>query len=327
MTVRSPPSGLARGRTLRTVASLVVSAVLLALAARQVDAAALWAQLRAADLRWIAAAVPLYFVELLVRERRWSLILSPVQRLPFMRTWGALLVGYAANTIMPARMGELFRADFAARDFGMSRWAAVGTIVGERALDLLVVLGCAALGTLLVLPRQSQLFASLHAVLLAVAGVLGAAILGAYAVIVLARTPLPRFPAVARMLAALRDGFATIARLHLLAPAVALSLAVWLCNAVVMLAILRAVHVAADAWLLVLLIGVCGIAAALPAAPAGLGTLQFAFVTVLAQFGVPAASGFAAALFVQVFVLGSVALAGMTVYARWHWRRPAAAAP
>jgi uncharacterized membrane protein YbhN (UPF0104 family) len=200
----------------------------------------------------------------------------------------------------------------------------LGTIVVERALDVLVVLACAALGALLVLPRQSALFASLHAVVLVVAAVLGAAVVAAYAVVALARTPLARFPALARSLHSLREGFVSIARLHLLIPALALSLAVWLCNAVTMFAILRGVHVTADASLLVLLIGVCGIAAALPAAPAGIGTLQFAFVTVLTQFRLPAASGFAAALFVQVFLLGSVALGGMLVYARWHWRRPAA---
>lgn len=318
-----PPRIARNRRIVRTLVSLALSAVLLVLAARQVDADALWRQLRAADLRWIIAAVPLYWMELLVRERRWSLILRPVQRLPFLRTWRALLVGYAANTILPARMGELFRADFVARDFGVSRWAAIGTIVIERALDLLVVLACAALGALLVLPRQSALLAPLHAVVLVVAAVLGAAVAAAYAVVALARMPLTRFPALARSLDNLREGFTAIARLHLLIPALALSLAVWLCNAVTMLAVLRGVHVDPDASLLVLLIGVCGIAAALPAAPAGIGTLQFAFVTVLTQFRLPAASGFAAALFVQVFLLGSVALGGMLVYARWHWRRPA----
>ena len=52
------------------------------------------------------------------------------------------MTGFAANYILPGRVGELFRADYARRVFNMSRFTALGTIVVERVCDG-VVLVCA----------------------------------------------------------------------------------------------------------------------------------------------------------------------------------------
>ena len=53
----------------------------------------------------------------------------------------------------------------------------------------------------------------------------------------------------------------------------------------------------------------------IPAAPANIGTLQFAFITVLAIAGGPEAAGFAAALLIQVLWFGSVTVVGALLYA------------
>src|SRR5262249_17238085 len=52
-----------------------------------------------------------------------------------------LLVGYAANNLLPARLGELVRADFVGRRYQISRLAVVGTIVVERLFDVVVFIG------------------------------------------------------------------------------------------------------------------------------------------------------------------------------------------
>ncbi len=52
------------------------------------------------------------------------------------------MTGFAANYVLPGRVGELFRADYARRVFNKSRFTALGTIVVERVCDG-VVLVCA----------------------------------------------------------------------------------------------------------------------------------------------------------------------------------------
>ena len=83
---------------------------------------------------------------------------------------------------------------------------------------------------------------------------------------------------------------------------------------------LNAVGISPPPATLVLLVGMSGLAAAIPSAPANLGTLQFAFITVLATVGHSAAVSFAAASLVQVFFLGSVTIVGAVLYGAWSLR-------
>jgi hypothetical protein len=62
----------------------------------------------------------------------------------------ALLVGYGFNNLIPARLGELVRADYAKRQFGVSRSAALGSIVIERLLDGFIVVLCLSEGLLVI---------------------------------------------------------------------------------------------------------------------------------------------------------------------------------
>ena len=50
-----------------------------------------------------------------------------------------LLVGYVANNVLPARLGELVRSHYAGDREGISRSTTLGTIVVERVIDLVVV--------------------------------------------------------------------------------------------------------------------------------------------------------------------------------------------
>ena len=52
---------------------------------------------------------------------------------------GYLLVGYLANNILPARLGELVRSHYLGDREGISRASALGTVVVERVVDTAVV--------------------------------------------------------------------------------------------------------------------------------------------------------------------------------------------
>ena len=51
-----------------------------------------------------------------------------------------LAIGYFANSMLPARLGDVARAYLAGRAFGISRLAVLGTIVVERLADGLFIL-------------------------------------------------------------------------------------------------------------------------------------------------------------------------------------------
>lgn len=118
---------------------LGVSALFLGLLFVGVDRDELWESLRGVDVRWLLAAAPVYAGALWLRAARWRRILWPELPLGARGTLAPMLIGYAANNVLPARAGELLRALILKRRHGTSRSAAVGTIVVERALDGLVL--------------------------------------------------------------------------------------------------------------------------------------------------------------------------------------------
>jgi uncharacterized protein (TIRG00374 family) len=303
-------------------AALAISAALLFLAIRVIDVDELMRLLAYASFSWLAVSLAFYWVELLLRTQRWSIILRPVCRLPFRAVTTTLLVGYAANNVFPARLGELFRADFVARRYGISRFSAVSTIVIERLFDMAAVVTCAAIGMLYML-HSHLLFSPVLPKAMLVAGSLVAIACVAvfFALFSSHGWLLKRFPRIQWALAAAVAGLRSVNNFRQILALTALTAIIWLCNAGAMWATLSSVGIVAHPAVVLLLIGTAGLAAAIPSAPANLGTLQFAFITVLTAAGEGATPSFAAAVLVQVFLLGSVTAAGAVFYAAWTLRR------
>ena len=93
----------------RAVIGIGISVVALFLVIRSVDLAATWDALTSAQPQWIAAMLLFMVLDITLRALRWRVLLRPVADVPFSMTLPANLVGYLANNILPARLGELVR--------------------------------------------------------------------------------------------------------------------------------------------------------------------------------------------------------------------------
>jgi uncharacterized protein (TIRG00374 family) len=119
---------------LRLVLSFGISAVLLVLVLRGIDANKLGAALGEADWRLIPPAVVLYFVGAWLRSVRWKLLL-PEQNVSTGTLFRALIVGFTVNNLLPVRMGEVARAFLLARWCRVPYGATLASLVVERILD------------------------------------------------------------------------------------------------------------------------------------------------------------------------------------------------
>jgi glycosyltransferase 2 family protein len=317
-----PSRGVARG-----LLGLAVGLLLLWLALRDADPEALASLARRVRPEWIALALALYAVDLLARMVRWHLLLRQLAPGVAPRAVGeTLLVGYAVNNLLPARLGELFRADYARRVLGVPRMAALGSIVVERGLDALIVVACLAAGLLALAAARAggagggdageELAASLGWI----AAVGGLGLAGLVALLaggsLLARrahgwTRLPE--AVLRRLRDLGSGLATL-RGPGGPAAVLLSPALWAIEAAALWCVVRAVGVALGLVETLVLVGAVSLSTLVPTAPGYVGSYQFVFALVLAGFGHAHAAGIVAATLVQVFLFGAVTVAGLTAY-------------
>lgn len=81
----------------------------------------------------------------LIRAWRWQLMLRSSQvNTDLAAPWWALMVGYLVNTALP-RIGEVVRCSLLWRWRGVSFPIAIGTVVAERLMDVLILLGLASM--------------------------------------------------------------------------------------------------------------------------------------------------------------------------------------
>jgi len=126
-------------RAVRVGVSLVLMIVLLALFLKGVDFAKVGQVLATADAPLLAAAVLVALFSYVLRALRWKFILLPVGRVRFSSVLITTAVGYAALSLLPARMGDLIRPILLARREKIPASASLASILTERVFDLWTV--------------------------------------------------------------------------------------------------------------------------------------------------------------------------------------------
>lgn len=294
----------------RGVIGILIGAIFLWLTLRQTSLEQVRAILSQSNPGWLFVALGFYAADLLVRISRWRMLLRDVKTLSLRSVGIALIVGYSANNILPARLGELFRADFAGRRYRLSRSAIVGSIFVERVLDGLVVVFCLVVG---------RLFVSEQAVLNSLTAVSALLFISIFlALWLLSResgldwlTRLP--PAINSRIQSFRQGL-LVMRGAGLSRAVNLSLIVWLLEGIMLWSVLKAVDISLGWQEMMSVVGVASLSTLIPSAPGFVGTYQYAFAFTVSLFGYEPARGVAAATAIQIFLLGSVTLVGLGLY-------------
>ena len=100
-------------------------------------------ELKEADYTWIILSLIISFTGLLSRAYRWKYVLEPLgYKTKFWNRYHALMIGYIMNLTIP-RAGEATRAAMLYRSDGVPFSKSVGTIIGERAVDLVMLLAIA----------------------------------------------------------------------------------------------------------------------------------------------------------------------------------------
>lgn len=125
----------------KTSLGFAVSAILIWLTLRGVDLAAVWVEIRGANLALLGAAVFVATFGFFIRALRWRVLLHPLVPDTGLRArFAAVNIGFMANNLLPARVGEFARAYAMARlEPRVTAGGALGSLVVERVLDGLVL--------------------------------------------------------------------------------------------------------------------------------------------------------------------------------------------
>jgi uncharacterized protein (TIRG00374 family) len=125
----------------KAVLGIAVSLFFLWFVFRGEDPAAIMADLRRANPWWMLLAVVLVTMTYPIRALRWKVLLEPVQPgTRFGHRFAAVNIGFMANNLLPARVGEFARAYALSRVTPATASGAFGTLVVERFLDAMIIL-------------------------------------------------------------------------------------------------------------------------------------------------------------------------------------------
>lgn len=324
-------------------AGVLVSVVALGLLVLLVDRRELAEALLTANYWYLAPAIVLYFVGQWFRALRWQYLLSPVSRISARRLYPVIIIGYMANNVLPARLGELVRAVYLSqREKEVRVPASIATLSVERLYDGLTLLAMAAVAAPILL--AAGLFSEASLVYQSTAVILMVGVIGSFAVALVALTALATsrravnwliavtvvLPARFRVMAVevihgFVEGLATLNSPRKHAVLFLGSLPVWLAEAGVYLIVAYSFNLDAwfdSFWLLaaaILLVTVTSnLITAIPASIGGIGPFEVVAQQTLVALGIGAAAAAAYTVAVHLVALWlPVNIAGVLLLL-WH---------
>jgi len=320
---------MSRAGAIRALVGLAISVVTLFVIVRNVDLAEVADILGTAVPGWLVLMLAMIVTDLLVRALRWQRLLAPIHPVAYRRSLGYLLIGYLANNVLPARLGELVRAHYLGDREGVSRTTTLGTIVVERVIDTVVVVAIAAFAIVILGVRGlvanavivglaiTALFVVALAILVAARRLPGAERVVAYAA---------RWPRVSDIAGKLHGGLAVAGRPRTLFEALVLSCLAWGATTVAFAAAGQSLGVQLTTAQAALLASGVALASAIPAGPGNLGTFDLAATVIAGTFGLRRETAVALAIACHAAVLIVTSIGGAAALLRLGWERRAPAA-
>ena len=130
----------------KTIASVIFAFVILFLAFQTlgVNLGRTWSLILQANLGFLALAFVAYYLTFPIRGFRWRYILARTgTRVGLRDATEILFLSWFVNCVVPAKLGDLYRAYLLKGNTGASASRTVGTIFIERIADIIVIFGLA----------------------------------------------------------------------------------------------------------------------------------------------------------------------------------------
>lgn len=313
--------------TLRSIISFLVAMVVLYLVIRRtnIDIRESLRQMRQANLWYFGAALAMYYVTFFLRGWRWKGMLGTAgisdetgHTMPNMTgMFQIMTLSWFANSVLPARVGDAYRCYLMKRRSGASFGISLGTMLAERLIDLIVLVGMLLLAGAIVYgthaPDQAQQAFAVGG------GVVVLGVIGVSIVWILRERIENVLPArIVRHYQKVQTGLFESLRKPV--PPVGVSVILWLCDGMRVFLVAWALgeHIPYQAAIMVALLS--ALVSTIPITPAGLGFVEGIMIFALTSIGVASSTAAAIALLDRVVTYASLLVVGGIVYF-WVLRR------
>ncbi|HMD12457.1 MAG TPA: lysylphosphatidylglycerol synthase transmembrane domain-containing protein [Marmoricola sp.] len=297
---------MSRRVAIRGILGIAISVAAAYVLLRSVDVGAAIDVLRQANLAIVALMAVCVVFDVASRAARWRSLLAPIARIRYLRVLGYTFVGYLANNVLPARLGELVRSHALGEGEGLSRTTVLGTVVVERIVDTVIVVGLAALAVLTLGVGG----------IVSTAVVLGAIFVGVLVVILALSVVSHRLPGAERATALvervprlldlarrLRDGLSVVSKPRTVIAAIGFSVLAWTFSILTFVLGGAAIGIEITPLQGALMTSGVALATIVPSGPGYLGTFELTAVGIASRFGIDRDTAFAMALLVHAMIL------------------------
>jgi glycosyltransferase 2 family protein len=272
------------------------------------------AQLRQVDPRVYALAAVCYVLTFPFRGLRWQRLLANVgTHLPFAQLTEVIFISWFVNSVLPGKVGDVYRGYLLRREHGESLSRTVGTVVAERVVDVFALVTLLGITGFFVLRnRVSPLVDHMLQ-----AGWIGLALLVVGMVVIyrFGDRIAARFPEkVQTVYSKFAHGtFASLSSVRGLPILILLTILAWGAEAGRLYFVMQALHVDLGPLAAFFTVAAISLALIVPT-PGGLGGVEAAFAGVLAVFGVPLQVALAVAVLDRLISYYSLILFGLPTF-------------
>ena len=291
---------------------ILVSVAAVWWAVGQIEWSVLGRELARFDYLWVAACLPLIWVQYVIRALRWKYLLEPLAQVSYISRLTSTVIGFTGNLLLPARLGEIMRAVDLGKRERISKASVLATILVERLLDGLILVPVFLVSAWLLgvfegessilgyIKTAAIIFTLVYVVVLAVVVFLALLPQAALSLFGFLLKPLPEklSQKLLEIISSLVEGLLMLRSVRLIIPAVLYTVLMWLLLSLPLYFMALGVGYKVSLTAAVFVQGLLCLAIALPSAPGFVGTfhkgIQAGFS--LPMIGMSAEQGLAVAI-------------------------------
>ncbi|RKY87915.1 UPF0104 family protein [candidate division KSB1 bacterium] len=279
---------------------------------------------------YLLPALLFVFLSLWIRAVRWGYFLRPIKRVNLKALFSSLMIGYMANNIFPAHLGELLRAYSVGRTARVSSVSALASIIVERILDVLTLLLIFAI-TVLFQPFPDYVQQSSYVIFgITMGGIIFLSALvyrteATLKFVLFCSRPLPQklSDRLQKFSRSLLEGFLSLKQPRHYPVIVLTSILIWSCYIATVQCTIFAFgfhHNQNLPWVAsIVILVMVGFSVAIPSSPGYIGTYHYFCMVGLSLYGIEASSAFSFAIVLHLLNFIPLTVAGLYYFWQEHF--------
>jgi len=311
----------------KKVAGVLISIFFIVLICCQVNIKESLKYLNHINLNYIWLILPVYYFSFIIRAVRWRMILSRDYSLKINSLISSLFIGFMSNCLLPARMGEIYRAHLFGKKENINRVEVFASVVVERIFDGFILFFILLFSIVRFYSKPwviklafaaGSIFIGGFIFLLLFAKSTKTEVLNQFFSIINNKLPAPAakilqygFNKINSVIEPFASGLTIFNSNSLLLKSLFLTFIIWLLEGSFIFLVIKSFGISIHLFAAIFILCVVAFSTMIPAGPASIGPYQWGYILALGVFGVVQEKALAVSIINQLVMILSVSVAGL----------------